>query len=807
MNRNLLYSIIVILVTLFLGYYAFSKHDKGKEIKYNNLDLIPYNSSVLIVEMDKPFQEFSQILNSNLIWKKLILDSDFKKIESFFNLSDSIFHANNLTPSNLTFALCESNGEKELFFVLKMQEKVDLGDNILDKNWHIKSIQDRLLVSSSQELINGVEEQLVGLKSIINEEEFSEIFLENVKKANKTSIFINHKKFKNVLDLGNQSFFQTKKFGWGMFDLSLKTESVFINGYILNSQFDEISNEIDETFFEFIPLKFKEVMLFNMDTNSQFPKDTSYLEKISKACKCDVDYHGYNWIENQVTYFRTEFNDFKYIALKVSSVRDFKESLEYLTPDSLRVLETNNPIKNNHSLFDFSKLIQTSVNLTHYIWWKNNIIFGESEQALNRILFQIDNKKVLSKSKEIVSFFKNNSSENSMFTRLTRGGAISEKLTNNGVSLLQLLPESDNKLYASYSYTVEIGSDGQKNNNKWALEMGSKLQNSIYLIKNHRTNDAEYLFQAVNNELVMVSPIGKIKWRKKLDSKIIGEIKNIDVLQNRKFQMVFTTSNKLYVVDVLGRNVEGFPVSVAEKITNGVSVMDYDKNGNYRFLISVGSKLVSYKKNGKIVEGWVNPQQKNKVTNEIKHLVFGGKDYIMVKDVEGNLYFYNRRGEIRHEVSSKFNGNINEIILGSEISKTRVIYLDTSTNSIKKQYLSQEPIQEILNPSEKVKQFYYLNFMGDKAKEYVLISEKDIVVYGIDKVFRKRIPIDKGYRKLHVNEGSVTYINSFNELIFISNKMDKTFNLGIANGYKWSKYKEKNRFLILNGSSVRFVII
>ena len=47
--------------------------------------------------------------------------------------------------------------------------------------------------------------------------------------------------------------------------------------------------------------------------------------------------------------------------------------------------------------------------------------------------------------------------------------------------------------------------------------------------------------------------------------------------------MAFATKNRVYLVDILGNDVNDFPLKFKDDITKPLSVFDYDKNKDYRF--------------------------------------------------------------------------------------------------------------------------------------------------------------------------------------------------------------------------------
>src|SRR5690606_27291397 len=110
--------------------------------------------------------------------------------------------------------------------------------------------------------------------------------------------------------------------------------------------------------------------------------------------------------------------------------------------------------------------------------------------------------------------------------------------------------------------------------------------------------------QDINNNLYLISLKGKILWKKQLDSAILGTIEQIDIYKNSRLQFVFATSRRLYVIDRNGKDVAPFPEKFNDNITQPLSVFDYDKNKNYRLLVTQAKNILLYDINAKRVNGF-----------------------------------------------------------------------------------------------------------------------------------------------------------------------------------------------------------
>ncbi len=173
------------------------------------------------------------------------------------------------------------------------------------------------------------------------------------------------------------------------------------------------------------------------------------------------------------------------------------------------------------------------------------------------------------------------------------------------------------------------------------------------LVYNHKTKTYNIIYQDEENKLVLLDLKGNILWKTPLKDRIIGKIKQVDLLRNRKLQYTFVTPHHWYVIDRLGRHVEGFPQHFMQKITQGLSVFDYEHNRKYRFGITQGKKFRLFDNKGKKVKGF-KVKTKADITCEPKHFRIGSKDFIVMQDSEGKLYLLNRRGAVRVKVNRSF---------------------------------------------------------------------------------------------------------------------------------------------------------
>ena len=319
---------------------------------------------------------------------------------------------------------------------------------------------------------------------------------------------------------------------------------------------------------------------------------------------------------------------------------------------------------NNQELFKelFSPFISFD-NATVFCLIESSILFAKNPDHLKQIITSYLNKNTLSENGSYKSFDSFLLKESSLFTYWNKDYILSNypKLSKEyNSSGFQLTIEND------YFHINGVLTKYDKENSKSALRerFSIDFDNDIIvgpqLVKNHLNGTKDILVQDIQNNLILLSNKGKIFWKKQLDGKILGEVKQIDMYKNGRLQLAFSTSNKVYVLDRNGNEVNPFPLNFKDKITQPLSVFDYDSNKSYRLLVTQGSQLLMYDAKGKRVKGFNYKSDKKEITSQPKHIRISRKDYIVFKSLD-RLKILNRQGSSRISVNTDINFSDNDI--------------------------------------------------------------------------------------------------------------------------------------------------
>lgn len=259
--------------------------------------------------------------------------------------------------------------------------------------------------------------------------------------------------------------------------------------------------------------------------------------------------------------------------------------------------------------------------------------------------------------------------------------------TDAVLDLYKIFQLKEGNNLASINGIISNYKDDSKNS-EIELKFETSISNEIILgpliVKNHTNNKNEVFIQDSENIIYLINDNGQIEWTKKINDRVIDEIKQIDSYKNGRLQYVFATQNSLYMIDRKGRDVGKFPLKFKDRITKPVSVFDYDNNKNYRLLITQNDELFMFDSKGNRVRGF-DYNKKNKIITKPEHFRISNKDIIVFKTSD-DLKILNRRGKVRIKINGDYNYSKDEIFLyqNSLLTTTvnnKIVKIDMNGNS------------------------------------------------------------------------------------------------------------------------------
>jgi hypothetical protein len=116
----------------------------------------------------------------------------------------------------------------------------------------------------------------------------------------------------------------------------------------------------------------------------------------------------------------------------------------------------------------------------------------------------------------------------------------------------------------------------------WSYSAEFKVAGIIPIPDHLRKGTSAFIYSN-KGKYQLIGPNGNILWKGDLNNSIEDEIQVVDVFDNNKHQFLFRTENNVYLIDLNGNSVGGFPYKCENKLTSSISSFVW--NGTKRFLV------------------------------------------------------------------------------------------------------------------------------------------------------------------------------------------------------------------------------
>jgi hypothetical protein len=303
---------------------------------------------------------------------------------------------------------------------------------------------------------------------------------------------------------------------------------------------------------------------------------------------------------------------------------------------------------------------------TYYTMHDKILMISDRPEELRRVLDDIDRDEVWGKSIAVNQFLESTLLESnvSIYVNGPRGlSALASLLNPKWKSVHQSLDKTmhtalgfsayqfshlNESYYTNLVWSFNSGGvkESVQSTNKIVMNIDQPIVTKPFAVRNHTTKKDDIVVQDSLYTIHYFSADGKHQWRKNVSGAIIGDVHQLDYLNNNKLQLFFVTNGKLHVIDRLGNYVSPFPVSIAQQSIEYVSLLDYDNSKKYRYLLAdKAGKLWLTDKEGKVLDGWRPLNLESSLVSPASHHRIRGKDFILCIRKDGRVYLLNRRGE------------------------------------------------------------------------------------------------------------------------------------------------------------------
>lgn len=586
-------------------------------------------------------------------------------------------------------------------------------------SWYYLHENGLLILSNRAELI---QESLVSnsdQQTIVRDSSFNKVYGTSGANAPAT-LYINFNQSSEILNLLFKKEFSAKisgltsKSGWMALDLNTSGNSVILqgfsfshtNGFMLSSILKS-EQAVENSFLQTVPenAAFISYVCISDPYNFIHAKDEfirknkTYKEKIDEI----NENAGFSVDEKLSELVSTVAGQvicaekskfYSYFLVKTTGAGPATDFLKSLSTDSAKFNDTIRyfNLKHNRIPYIIAADAIGETKYAHAFIYNEYIVFADTEEALGSYFYKLQHSQMLSNdslfvkaARELVLSKSNLNSflfpskllnfasdwiKDSAFSK------IQEQLKNQKI-LLGLQASGGNPLVYFNTFLYRERNDSARVDIEWQIETDT----SIAKLEHVAVNGSSYYFvQDLMNTIYFVSSYGRVQWKKKLDKPIISTIHSIDFYKNGKTQMLFNTSEDLFLIDRNGNFVEDFPVKFKNRATNGVEVADFENDKNYRYYIAFENKtFIALDKSGKKISGWNFGKTNDLVKKQAVSFTHQAKDYIAFFD-STQVYLLNRRGEDKlNRKPQLITGENSELFVEHKNLYFRVAIVDVSS--------------------------------------------------------------------------------------------------------------------------------
>ena len=170
---------------------------------------------------------------------------------------------------------------------------------------------------------------------------------------------------------------------------------------------------------------------------------------------------------------------------------------------------------------------------------------------------------------------------------------------------------------------------------------------------------------------------GKKVWDVAVATAKRPEVWEVDLYRNGKYQVAIGAGKRFHLIDVLGREVEGFPKRWSDGFS-AFAVFDYDKNRQYRFILATpDGQVFNFRKEGERTPGWKFQPRNGRHIVSLVHLSIGPKDYIFAGQDDGTVRILSRTGEDRYDSPLRVPvGQKLAFRIGKDLESSTVLFVD-----------------------------------------------------------------------------------------------------------------------------------
>ena len=690
-------------------------------------------------------------------------------------------------------------------------------------------VKGLLILSFDLDVIKMSLDQLQSNTSLLTDESFQKIASTAGKKV-EANIFVNNNRFLKIFqsfldtDMNTGPAFSNFASGWTALDLNLKDSQLLLNGFSGGNdktdflQFFKKGNFQNNKAPDILPSNTMFFFTLGIDDFSQYYEGIQKLKTIedsSHVAKQSNDEQALlHLMGNEITIAFTEppgqdISNYSFLLVHSANSELLKEKINDINASTLKGSYYQKDIfqmsGTNPMLFLFDPITQFQ-SMSCFTVLEDWLVFAHDITGLKKYINYYTTGRTLSKNPNYQEFSDNIAESSNIYLYLNPrraqefiNYALREDFKESvmeGYEVFKLFEgpaiqfSSINDLFYTNIYLRYNQNITKEENFIWQTMLDTSIRKGPYLVNNHSTGNLNIITIDYHNTMYMINQDGEIVWTRSFKDTILSDIHQIDFYRNNKVQYLFNTKSQIYLIDINGKDVAGYPVKLETPATNGLTIFDYAGTKNYRIFIACeDDRIYNYNKLGKRISGWKTPKLAARMSNELERLVINNKDYLIMPLDNGNVIMTDRKGKNRLTIKKSFVNSLKSDF-HRNMTNSKGMMITTNNDGDLMYIPGSGKVQSTSFGTFSIEPYFmYEDMNGDGNPDFIFFDQSDLYIFNrLKKTLMHHefdTPVNARLQILELSSGE--------KLIGLSNKNENKVYLFNINGLiDWSSKLKGN---------------
>lgn len=686
----------------------------------------------------------------------------------------------------ITLAVTEAETGEDLFFT---------GQTPLGASFTFSVPQGIFMISRSDDFVRSAYRQLKSQSGLVTDQRFKQVMATTGKNVD-ANLFFNLDYMSRALGPllaepeGEFSLFLESLGNWAGLDMIIRKDELLLSGYI-NAEKDDYLELFRNTrpqkisLTRRLPFNTAFMLYFGTDDlNALSEKSAVYHRQLLNAAEdrrevllqqygIDAGEDIFSWMGKEAALIITEapsgnFSESAYGVFTIKNPQKATEKLEGLSVVSEEIADGTEGAQTLtirkmkvpglfQALFGnaFSYLTEN-----YYVILDDMVVFGNSPHALKVFVSSVLSGKTLSTNENYISFSDNVSGNASLclYVNIRKLSELLKSLVNPELRetldplthhlknfqafAIQIAPDRD--LFYTNIYLRHNPSYKDENPAVWETRLDTSVACAPLIATDIKDSSVHIVVYDQLQQVYIIDGMGRIVRKVPVAGPIISPLYVLQSKMKRRTMLLFNTQDQIWLLDLDGNPVKGFPLRPKFPVTNPVFPVDYGNTGDFRLIfVCDDHKVYNYNLDGRPTAGWLIPAVNADINLPAASAKLFAKDYIILTDGNGHCHFFNRQGK------GAFTPSMTEFVASPQPAfftyndgrNSKIITTDHKGRIIR---IAPDGDWESINLKEfpESHAFLYDDFNGDEINDYIFADTATVTVYNNSKkiIFELDLP-------------------------------------------------------------------